>query len=501
MRELHESPAGALSAFRLRLTEAGIRVSPSELADAARALLALPEALQRPETLCATLKSALVKRSADGPAFDAVFDAFFQPPTEAPSLNRGRHHHNHDETVPEIAGIELIDDHLPIRVEGEGKHEHGDRIDLRRFFGEGDGKVEHDHHGGDRLNLTWFGREMTFDRASAPPPALVRRDGSFGVRRVATSGLPGALSETSERALPRDIVFEGDRRDHWATAGDPDDALLGKTASLIAETLEGGARNVVRSLPDGRRVATSSLPDLRWDELTAADLKRLEAAAVRFGRALGGAAGRPRRTRRGKLDARATFRGAIATGGVPFRPVYRARRDDRPRMVVLCDVSLSVRAAAWFMVQLSRAAQRQSGRVRTFVFVSEFAEATRTIGSGEAIDAVRAIFSGALLDVAASSDAGAALTSWSERFGPLLTARTTVLILGDARNNGRDPGLDALERIADGARRVIWLSPEPRGAWRLAGCDLSKYAPYCQTVEPVRTPADFERIANQLRSS
>jgi len=482
----------------MTLTEAGIRISPAELADAARAILMLPAVLDDPALLRATLKATLVKRLADGPAFDAAFTAFFRPPIEAKAPSPRHHHHQQGEAGPEIVGIDVIDDRLPVRVEGEGKHEHGERIDLRRFFGEGGGEPEHGHHAGDRLRLTWLGREMTFDHASAPPPALSQRDGAFGMRRVATAGLPGALSAAGGRELARDVVFEGDRHDHWRTAGDPDEALSSRAEGLIAEALEGGARNVVRPLEANRRVAVHQLPELRWDELTAADLKRLETAAIRFGRAIGGTPGRRASAHRGKLDPRATVRNAAATGGVPFRPVFKRRRADRPRLIVLCDVSLSVRAAAWFMVQLSRAAQRQSGRVRTFVFVRELADASRVVGSGEAIDAVRAIFGGELLDVAASSDAGHALVEWSERHGSLLTAKTTVLILGDARNNGRDPQAAVLQRLSERARRVIWLSPEPRGAWKLAGCDLPKYAPWCDVVESVRTPADFERVVRGI---
>ena len=492
-----ESPVAALVDFRMRLTEAGLRVSPPELSDAARGMLALPDVLEDRERLRALLKATLVKRLADEAAFDAVFDDFFRELIE-PLPHAHHHHHHHDESDAQIVGIDFSSDELPVRVEGEGKHEHGERIDLRRFFGEGAGEAGHDHHDADRLRLTWFGRELTFDHASQPPASLVQRDGVFSLRRVATLGMPGALSESAGRELPRDLVLDGGRHDDWQTTGAPDDVLLGRTEALIADALEGGARNVKRSLAPDRTVATRDLPDLRWDELTAADLKRLEAAAVRLGRRLGGAPGRLRRARQGRLDSSATWRAAASTGGAPFRPVFRERRDDWPRLIVLCDVSLSVRAAAWFMIQVSRAAQRQSGRVRTFVFVRDLADATREMSASEPMSAIRAIFGGDLLDVSAASDAGAALAEWHERFGSMLNRQTTVLILGDGRNNGRDPRVDALAKIAERARRVIWLSPEPRGAWRLAGCDLPLYEPLCDLAASVRTPADLERLVRQF---
>lgn len=496
-RSASESSVAALSAFRLALANAGVRVSPAELSDAARALLALPSALDSRTTLHALLKAALIKRQSDGPAFDDVFNAFFRPAAPAAPNSHHHHHHHRDDEEARIVGVDLIYDHLPVRVEGEGKHEHGERIDLRRFFGEGDGEAGHDHHGGDRLRLTWLGREITFDEAGAPPAGLKNRDGAFGMRRVATTGLPGGLSDAGSIELPRDVVLERAGH-HQSLASDPDEALLGNLETAIAETLEGGARAVIRATARERRIATRDLPDLRWDELSAADLKRLDAAAVRIGRRLGGAPGRLRHARHGRLDLRATFRAAVSTGGAPFRTVFRQRREDRPRLIVLTDVSLSVRAAAWFMAHVARAAQRQSGRVRAFVFVRDLAEVTRELGSNDVMTAIRAMFSGELLDVSASSDAGAAFRDWRIRYGSLLSRKTTVLILGDARNNGRDPGVDALAAIAERARRVIWLSPEPAGAWKLAGCDLPRYREHCALVASVRTPGDLERVALQL---
>jgi uncharacterized protein with von Willebrand factor type A (vWA) domain len=195
---------------------------------------------------------------------------------------------------------------------------------------------------------------------------------------------------------------------------------------------------------------------------------------------------------------RATARRAAATDGLPFAPVFRACRENRPRLIVLCDVSLSVRGAARFLLQVAHAVQRQTGRVRTFVFVREIAEVTAVLGGNDLEAAIAAVFCGRLLDVAEASDAGAALRTFLTRHHRLISPRTTLLVLGDGRNNGRDPGLDALSALRDRCRRVIWLTPEGRGTWRLAGCDLPRYAAFCDIVHSVKTPAALESLVARI---
>ena len=86
----------------------------------------------------------------------------------------------------------------------------------------------------------------------------------------------------------------------------------------------------------------------------------------------------------------------------------------------------------------------------------------------------------------------------SANAGGMLSPKTTLLIVGDGRNNGRDPGIEVLAEIRGKCRRVVWLTPEERGTWRLAGCDLPRYAPVCDVVAPVPTPAALERLVAKL---
>ncbi len=468
----------------------GLAISPPEVADAGRALAAVPEVIGERELFEAVLAGTLVKRLGDLAVFREVFAAYFLPEVRS-EYRHGHEHEHHEPGQNGFAGVDVLPRPGVMADGGEERHEHGRRIDLRRFFGEGAETSGHDHHAGDRWRLTWLSRQRVFDQARALSEAGGVGDGALGLRRVATEGQPGALRPGSGIELPRDVVLKGNASPGGEWNGDrlDEEAIARIRRKMAAASVPGSSSDRESSIE--REVDPANL---KWRALTAADLRRLESAVARMGRRFGGAPGQRGTARWGRLDGPRTARAAARTDGLPFAPVYRSRRDDRPRLVVLCDVSLSVRGAARFLLQVARAAQRGNGRVRTFVFVREVAEATRCLAEDDLETAIGMIFGGHLLDTAEASDAGAAFWAFLKRHGSMLSAKTTVLILGDGRNNGRDPGIEALAAIRDRCRRVVWLTPEDRGTWRLAGCDLPRYAAWCDVIAPARTPAELERF-------
>jgi uncharacterized protein with von Willebrand factor type A (vWA) domain len=179
-------------------------------------------------------------------------------------------------------------------------------------------------------------------------------------------------------------------------------------------------------------------------------------------------ASRRRRARRGQIDLRRTLRRSLATGGVPMRPAMRERRPGRPELVLLCDMSGSVAGFAQFTLLLVQALADQFSKVRTFAFVELTDEITELVvkGAADPEGLARRIMSEARLTRwGMSSDYDDSLSSfvdgWLDAVGP----RTSVLILGDGRTNGGDPNLAAVRQIADHAKHVHWLNPEPRSAW------------------------------------
>ncbi|MBT3162988.1 VWA domain-containing protein [Streptomyces sp. Vc74B-19] len=190
-------------------------------------------------------------------------------------------------------------------------------------------------------------------------------------------------------------------------------------------------------------------------------------------------AARRRRAARGTVDLRRTLRGSLSTGGVPVRPVLRRRRPARPELVLLCDVSGSVAGFSDFTMLLVQALHDQFSRVRVFAFVNRVDEVTRLLVHGAADPeglGARIRAEAELTAWHGSSDYGAALGEFTERYGDAVGPRTTVFVLGDARTNMADPNLPAVRDLARRARRVHWLNPEQRALWGTGDSAAPAYA-------------------------
>ncbi|MGE7433712.1 vWA domain-containing protein [Kitasatospora sp. NPDC001175] len=190
-------------------------------------------------------------------------------------------------------------------------------------------------------------------------------------------------------------------------------------------------------------------------------------------------AARRRKASGGRIDLRRTLRRSLSTGGVPLRPAYRRRRPGRPEIVLLCDVSGSVAGFADFTMLLVQAMRDQFSKVRVFAFVNRTDEVTRLVSAGSADPAAlsrRILTEAKVVGFHGNSDYGAALGEFADHYPDALGPRTCVLVLGDARNNGRDPNLPALKRISERARRVYWLNPEQTELWATGDSAAHAYA-------------------------
>ena len=191
--------------------------------------------------------------------------------------------------------------------------------------------------------------------------------------------------------------------------------------------------------------------------------------------------------------------------GIPFRPITTTRAEEKPRLVVLADVSLSVRSTARFTLHLVHGLQSLFSQVRTFAFVADAVEITDLFEEHPVDKALGLVFdglpAGGVLDVDANSDYGRALGGFLSGHGSVLNRRTTVVILGDGRGNGNEPNLDGFADMTRRARETIWLTPEPRYSWGLGRCDLPLYAEHCDRVEVVRDLSSLARTSESLVSA
>jgi uncharacterized protein len=208
---------------------------------------------------------------------------------------------------------------------------------------------------------------------------------------------------------------------------------------------------------------------------------------------------RRRTGRDGRLDVRRTVRRSLITGGVPFEPTFRPRRPHKPELFLLCDVSGSVASFSRFTLQLVHALQEQFSTVRSFAFIDALDEVTPWFATGEVDEAMRRMLVEAeLVWLDGHSDYGRALEGFHREYAEALGPRTTVLILGDARNNHRQSAAWVLSDLQRRARHVYWLNPEPRRFWDSGDSIASSYARYVDEMVEVRNLQQLARFVERI---
>ena len=188
-------------------------------------------------------------------------------------------------------------------------------------------------------------------------------------------------------------------------------------------------------------------------------------------------AARRRRSRAGEIDLRKTLRKSMNTGGVPIDVVLRKPRPARPELVVLCDVSGSVAGFSHFTLLLVHALRQQFSRVRVFAFIDTTDEVTHLFGpEADLAMAVQQITrESGVYTRDGHSDYGNAFTSFTEKYPTVLSPRSSLLVLGDGRNNYRNPETEVLHRMVTESRHAHWLNPEPRHLWGSGDSAVPRY--------------------------
>jgi uncharacterized protein with von Willebrand factor type A (vWA) domain len=211
---------------------------------------------------------------------------------------------------------------------------------------------------------------------------------------------------------------------------------------------------------------------------------------------------RRKKANRGLLDFKDTLRRNISYGGLLFEPKWKKRKIDRPDVVAICDVSRSVKAVSRFLLLFLYSLNEILERIRTFIFCTNLIEITNVFDEYPVEEAVAKIDTGAGLNVIMGrTDYGGALLDFKESYLDTVTGKTTVLILGDARNNYGEPRTAILREIKERSRRLIWLNPESEPFWGTGDSEMKKYLPHCDLVRKCNTLTHLERLVEALMST
>jgi hypothetical protein len=247
------------------------------------------------------------------------------------------------------------------------------------------------------------------------------------------------------------------------------------------------------------RQRLQSLSEKSFFYLTEDEIRRMQDAVTRLAQRLRNViAIRRRRARRGRFDSSATLRKNLQYGGVPFHVVFDRKKKDKPQVMVLCDVSDSVRNVSRFMLQFMYSLQDLYSKVRSFIFVSDLGEITPLFAERDISEAIDAALRGEIINVYAHSDFGRAFKMFHRDFIAAVNKRTTVIVLGDARNNYNLPHEWVLKEVRQRAKQVVWLNPENRMTWGFGDSEMDRYAPHCSMVEECRNLNQLYHVIDRL---
>jgi len=208
------------------------------------------------------------------------------------------------------------------------------------------------------------------------------------------------------------------------------------------------------------------------------------------------AALRQKRGQDGRLDAKSTIRANLRYGGVPMELHYRTRRL-RPKLVTLLDVSTSMRQVTEFFLWLLYELQDQIQKARSFAYIDHLEEVSQDLATLRPDEAMQSITT-KLPPGHYNTDFGASLREFEAEHMDAIDFRTTVIVLGDGRNNLQDPALDTFSDLGRRSRRIIWMNPEYPAQWGTGDSDMLEYAPLCNEVYQVRNLAQLAAAVDRM---
>lgn len=498
-----------LHRFVRLLRLAGLRISIPEALDAMRCA-GQPGVLTSRAVLRTALRVALVKDQRDEPMFDEVFDAFFALVKVGDDPAAHGHNHAHDDLVDtgELESFTLSEEPSDTPQEG---HEHGKPKSIREFFKQEDLAQQYNlHQEANKIDLAALTDQIVFSKDGVGDDANKYRV-ELSAERVHGAGPPGTLSGSTGTSVDASLtIAEQDALLAWlndlehADGDESDAAALRRRLTGVLENLPQALKRHLEALLalETTLIETREQRERKVERIGERERAELEDSLRRLARSLHGALTHRRRTSAaGRVDPGQTMRRNMRFDGVPFVPVTVRRAEDRPRLVVLADVSLSVRATSRFTLNLVHGLQDMFTQVRSFAFVADVVETTELFRDHPSERALGLIFGGDVLDVDANSDYGSVFGEFVAEHSSAVTRRTTLLVLGDGRNNANDPNLAAFSELARRARETIWLTPEPKYSWGLGSCDLPGYAEYCDRVRVVADLRGLEHAAVDMATS
>ncbi|HEX2850255.1 MAG TPA: VWA domain-containing protein [Acidimicrobiales bacterium] len=470
-----------LAGFIQELRRAGLPVSLTENLDAMEAVKHMP--LEDREAFKFALAATLVKNASHWKTFETVFDVYFSI--------RGAEYKITDLTDDEQKIAEMIEQMLGQPREGGGGLEGMTPEELAELLYKA-------LMNADEAMMRAIAKQAV-QRFSGMEPGRPVGGTYYLYRTLRNLNLDGILERLLEQAqqdadggmtdleerLVRDEYEERiDQMKKEVEAEIRRRLVADRGAEAMAKTLR-------KPLPE----------EVDFMHATRDELSQLRKAIYPLTRRLAVRLARKRRHgRKGPLDFRNTMRHSLSYGGVPAEPKFKYPRPSKPELMVVADISGSVAAFARFTLLLVYALNTQFSKVRSFVFIDGIDEVTEYFRGIEDIqDAIHRVNTEAdVIWVDGHSDYGHAFETFWERWGKEITQKTSVVLLGDARNNYHASQAWVVKEIEKRARHVFWLNPEPKAYWDTGDSIVSEYGVHCDGVFECRNLKQLERFVDHL---
>ena len=428
-----------------------MRVSLAESADALRAVEAL--GIQERDRFRLALRATLVKDAGDLPTFDELFPLFFGSGEAPPLLNLAQD--LSPEEISMIAGaLRQFSRRLREMLEKLLRGEALSQQELEQL-----GQMVGLNRADDLRQREWLARRMA--------QALRFREVQEALRQLMELLAQMGMNKQRLEQLRR--------------------LLQANQQALMEQLRQHAGQRIAENMAERR--AETGIDDLLnrpFNALSDGDMARLRSRIAL----------RQKRARSGQLDAKATIRANLKHGNVPIEIVHRDRTL-KPKLVVICDISTSMRYCSELMLSLVYGLQDQISKTHAFAFIDHLEYSSPDFVGREPAEAVAGVLA-RMPSGHYNTDLGFSLEQFSRSFLDAVDGRTTFIVVGDGRNNYNDPRLDIFGLLARRSRRTIWLNPETPLLWTTGDSDMLKYAPLCDAILQVGTLAELTAAVDRL---
>lgn len=445
--------------FVQALRGAGVRVSLAESADCMRAVEQL--GVQDRDSFRAALRTTLIKEHPDFATFDQLFPLFFNigtPPMQPAQGGDSQLSPAQQEQLS--AAMQRLMQQISEKLR-----------ELAQRLMEGRALT--------RQELEQLAQRAGIHRMQNASPQLRRFIEQQMQRQLGLNELQQLLAQLEAALQQAGMSREGQQQVRAIAEGNAE-SLEQQIEQFVGAGL---AKQLAEYM---KRDPIHDLANRPIDQLTPREIEALRDEVRRMAARLRTRASlRNRRYRAGALDAKATVRRSQRYSGVPIELRFRRKRL-KPKLAVICDISTSMRPHATFMLTLMYELQDIVARSRSFAFIDDMHDITQDLTGKRPQEAIRDVLR-RIPPGYYSTDLGHSLATFCREHLDAVDRRTTVIVLGDGRNNFNDPRLDCIDTIKRHARRILWFTPEHERMWGTGDSDMHLYAPKMDSVHYVST--------------